>query len=159
MLFDFSSSDTLKFWATLIYQAIYQTSQRCNTKLFNLLLTFLCYFLINWTYTFFLHNKYALIFIEVRFGFILSSLPQILRCRDIKNFLYFVLQVEIMFQTKTMRVMQRAETNQKWIEKEHLPIKSLSEITFYESKLRYKEKFFNLFFFLLLICELQHIFL
>ena len=51
-------------------------SQRCIIKLLNVLLSFLCYLVINWTHTFFMRIKYALIFlIKFRFFFFVSNAP------------------------------------------------------------------------------------
>ena len=93
--FVFSSSNTLNFWVTLFSQ----TFQRCSIKLLNLLLLHLYSVLINWTLTFFMHNKYVLIFL-LKFHLI-SFFPLCLkhRLQIHQSFLFW--EGKKMYKTKT----------------------------------------------------------
>ena len=78
-----------------------QTSQRCDIKLLNLLLSFLCSLLINWTPTFFMHDKCVLIFL-LTFDLV-SFFPLCLKRSIADTSKFSVLRKEKMYKTKTTK--------------------------------------------------------
>ena len=138
-----------------------QTSRTCSIKL-NLLLSFLCSLLINWTPTFFMHNKYVLIFL-LTFDLV-SFFPLCLKRSVADTSKFSVLRKEKMYKTKTTEWHNELKPTENEL-KMKICLLTLYLNHFNENMFMFERTLKKLFWFFYffcgivkLICELRHTF-